>query len=255
MPRYADPTQPIIGSRHRTKACPFCAETIRYTAVKCRFCGEFLYGDRQETAAKFGPTDPDAGPQGDSPDAIGQEEDDDLLWCGRPSLFALTGTFIKMGIFMALCWAAYAHRATAVVPWLGRYATNIKVSPERLTQVEGWLDLGALGLLAAAALALVWKMVALKSIYYEVTPDRIEWSRGIFDRKMDNIDMFRVIDLKLRRSLLECLLGIGTVQLTTKDDSDPRFDFVKVRQCRYLYDVIKQAGLEADKKRGVIHLE
>jgi hypothetical protein len=67
--------------------------------------------------------------------------------------------------------------------------------------------------------------------------------------------MFRVIDLKMRRSLLDCILGIGTVRLTTKDDSDPRFDFVKVRHCRDLYDVIKEAGLEADKKRNVIHVE
>jgi len=254
MPRYADPTEPIIRRRESTKACPFCAETIRYEAVKCRFCGEFLCGDRQETVAKFGPAP--AGPEADpEPDHPGAEEAEDVLWYGRPSLLALMGTYVKMGLFIALCWAVHQYRVTAVVPWLGTYATNIKVSPERLAQVEGWLDLAALGLIAAAVLALIWKMIALKSIYYEVTPDRIEWSRGIFDRKMDNLDMFRVIDLKLRRSLLECLLGIGTVQLTTKDESDPHFNFVKVHQCRYLYDIIKQAGLEADKKRGVIHLE
>jgi membrane protein YdbS with pleckstrin-like domain len=254
MPKHLDLTRPTTGSRDRTKACPFCAETIRHEAVKCRFCGEFLYGDRQETAAKLGPppADPEADPEKSDQ---GAEEEDDLLWYGRPSLLALMGTYVKMGIFIALCGAVHGYRVTAVVPWLGTYATNIKVSPERLAQVEGWLDVAALGLIGAAVLALIWKMIALKSIYYEVTPDRIEWSRGIFDRKMDNLDMFRVIDLKLRRSLLECLLGIGTVQLTTKDDSDPHFDFVKVHDCRYLYDVIKQAGLEADRKRGVIHLE
>ena len=254
MARYTNPTQSSVSSRDRTKPCPFCAETIRYEAVKCRFCGEFLYGDRRETTARFGPPDPDAEPLDDDYADV-EEENDDLLWCGRPSLFALTGTFVKMGIFIALCWAVHHYRVTAVVPWLGKYATNIKVSPEHLALAERWLDLGALGLIAAAVLALIWKMIALKSIYYEVTPDRIEWSRGIFDRRMDNIDMFRVIDLKLRRSLLECLLGIGTVRLTTKDDSDPQFDFVKVHNCRYLYDVVKQAGLAADKKRGVVHLE
>jgi membrane protein YdbS with pleckstrin-like domain len=234
--------------------CPFCAETIRHEAVKCRFCGEFLYGDREETTAKLGPPEPiEDDPDGATDEPI--EEEDDLLWYGRPSLFALAGTFVKLGTFIAPCWVAYRYRATAVVPWLSQWATNIKVSPERLAQIEHWLDLGALGLMAAAGLALVWKIIALKSIYYEVTPDRIEWSRGVFDRQVDNIDMFRVIDLKLRRSLLESLLGIGTVRLTTKDESDPRFDFVKVHDCRYLYDVIKRAGLEADKKRGVIHLE
>jgi uncharacterized membrane protein YdbT with pleckstrin-like domain len=104
-------------------------------------------------------------------------------------------------------------------------------------------------------MTLAWKIISLKSVGYEVTPDRIEWSRGVFDRQVDNIDMFRVVDLKLRRSLLECLLGIGTVILITSDESDPEFEFLKVGRCRYLYDTLKEAGLNADKKRNVIHVE
>jgi hypothetical protein len=72
---------------------------------------------------------------------------------------------------------------------------------------------------------------------------------------VDNIDLFRIIDLKLRRSLLECLLGIGTVTLITSDESDPEFEFRKVHQCRYLYDTLKTAGLQADKKQRVLHVE
>ena len=33
-------------SLKHSKPCPFCAEMIRLEAIKCRFCGEFLYGDR-----------------------------------------------------------------------------------------------------------------------------------------------------------------------------------------------------------------
>ena len=64
---------------------------------------------------------------------------------------------------------------------------------------------------------------------YEVTPDRIEWARGLLARRIDNLDMFRVVDLKLHRSAWECLLGIGTLTLVTRDESDPQFAFEKVR--------------------------
>jgi len=254
MPKPAEPTYLTHRLRHRTKPCPYCAEEIRYEAIKCRFCGEFLQGDRVETRTRLGSPDPFPDPEETDEGTPGGQEDD-VLWHGRPSVFALTGTAIKMGIFVAICWAILKYRVTQVVVYVDAYLPKVNIPAQRLTQVEAWIDLGALAFIAAALLVLLWKMVSLKSIYYEVTPDRIEWSRGILDRRVDNIDMFRVIDLKLRRSLWECLLGIGTVQLTTKDESDPHFDFVKVRGCRDLYDVIKEAGLEADRTRNVIHVE
>lgn len=201
--------------------------------------------------AQPGPVAPEARPPGARDRTSANEEGHEILWRGRPSLYALAGSFLKSACFIAVCWAAYRYPVTLLLT----YIPKLNLSVERLMQIEAWLDLAALGLGAAALFALAWKALSLKSIYYEVTPDRIEWSRGIFDRHVDNIDMFRVIDLKLRRSLVECLLGIGTVVVTSKDESDPRFQFVKVHGCRRLYDIIKEAGLKADKKRGVIHLE
>ena len=104
-------------------------------------------------------------------------------------------------------------------------------------------------------LILFYKALKLKMIYYEVVADRIEFSRGILDRRVDNIDMFRVIDLKMRRSLLDCIFGIGTVALITTDKTDPEFTFEKIRDSRTLYDTIKKASLEADRRTGVVHLE
>ena len=115
--------------------------------------------------------------------------------------------------------------------------------------------MAGLGLAILVLLILAIKVVRLKCIYYEVTKDRIEWSRGILDRRVDNLDMFRVIDLKLRRNLLDCILGIGAVELATTDKSDPEFVFEKVHNCRRLYDIIKKASLDADRRSGVIHLE
>jgi len=257
MPKQADPTPLTPRSRHHSKSCPFCAETIRYEAVKCRYCGEFLYGDRRQTEAKFGFIPLDTEPEERDRDETydDEEAEDDVLWYGRPSVVALLGKIVKTGILVTVCLAIHKLPVVALVAYLDTQFIKAGIDTQQLIRIEGYLDLAALAIAGLAVLVLLGRIIALKSIYYEVTPDRIEWSRGIFDRQVDNVDMFRVIDLKLRRSLLECLLGVGTVQLTTKDDSDPHFDFVKVHDCRTLYDVIKEAGLEADKTRNVIHVE
>ena len=107
----------------------------------------------------------------------------------------------------------------------------------------------------AAAIYLLIQIAKVKSAYYEVSIDRIEYGRGILNRKVDNLDMFRVIDLKLRRSLFDCLVGTGTVILRTKDESHPEFKFVRIRHCHDLYDSIKEASLSADRKQGVLHVD
>jgi uncharacterized membrane protein YdbT with pleckstrin-like domain len=112
-----------------------------------------------------------------------------------------------------------------------------------------------IGLAILVVFLLLLKVVQLKMTHYEVTADRIEFSRGILDRKVDNLDMFRVIDLKMRRTLLDCIVGVGTVGLITTDKTDPEFNFEKIHSPRRLYDIIKKASLEADKRGSVIHLE
>ena len=47
-----DKVKPDTG---KTKKCPFCAETIRIEAVKCRHCAEFLFDSRNSKQVQ--PTD------------------------------------------------------------------------------------------------------------------------------------------------------------------------------------------------------
>jgi len=132
---------------------------------------------------------------------------------------------------------------------------GLKLTEEQFLAFEFYRVLAGVALAILVVVFLVAKAVMLKMIYYEVTADRIEWSRGILDRRVDNLDMFRVIDLKLRRSLLDCILGVGTVGLITTDKTDPQFVFEKIRDSRRLYDIIKRASLEADRRSAVVHLE
>jgi len=233
----------VTFSPAQTKKCPFCAETIQSRAIKCRFCGEFLNTDK----AKALEDSPEAN--GDS--AQNEELPDGILFQGRPSLWGLLPAIFKglvlFGVAIVLARVPLERIATSLL--------NLKLTEAYLLTFGRYRVIGALGLAVAVMLFLLLKMVRLKTIYYEVTPARIEWGRGIFDRKVDNLDMFRVLDLKLRRSILDCVFGIGTVVLVTSDKSDPEFTFEKVRDPRSLYDVIKKASLDADRRSNVVHLE
>jgi len=134
-------------------------------------------------------------------------------------------------------------------------ASRFNLTEEQIGTVDHYKTIAGLVLAVLAVLIALVRAVRLKSTYYEVSGDRIEWARGILQREIDNLDLFRVVDLRLQRSLLDCMVGVGQVVLVTTDKSDPEFRFEKIRGARRLYDILKEAYLAADRDRGVVHLE
>ena len=214
----------------RTKQCLYCAETIQAEAIKCRFCGEFLNTDQANE---------------------GEPKTEDLLFETHPSLWSIAGPAIKGVVVFTLAVFLIVSKVELLVKDL----LKLELTEEQLIAFAQYRLIGGVGLAVIVVLILVLKIVRVKMIYYKVTKDRVEWSRGILDRRVDNIDMFRVVDLSLQRSLFDCIFGIGTVTLITTDKTDPEFAFEKIKQPRKLYDIIKKTSLEADSAQRVIHLE
>ena len=218
------------------KHCVYCAEAIQAKARKCRYCGEFL-NTRQARDLE----------QGIEP----EYDEDEILFDARPSLLGLADAVLKAAFFFAIAYCLMRYPIEQTVASF----LNLQLTDQQALTVAHYRFTAGLALALLVLLILSLKTLRLKMIHYEVTTDRIEWSRGILDRRIDNLDMFRVVDLSMQRTLLDCLFGIGTVRLATTDKSDPEFVFEKVHDVRELYDIIKEASLEADQDRGVIHIE
>jgi membrane protein YdbS with pleckstrin-like domain len=232
----------------QTKVCPFCAETILSAAIKCRHCGEFLNTARAKAMltqpGRQG--SPGDGQQADGEDAS-KEQSNAVFYSGRPSLWAIAWDFVKGGAMLLA--------AILIIAWHIERISWLHLSAQNIAVVGKYRVLLGLGLFIVVGLILFYKAWKIRMTHYEVSPDRIEYGEGVFDRKVDNLDMFRVVDIKLRRNILDCMVGVGTVLLTTTDKSHPEFEFKKIKNSRELYDTIKKASLSADRRTNVIHVE
>lgn len=231
--------QTITEVPSQTKKCPFCAEIIQSEAIKCRYCSEFLTASRSNGS----------GPM--ARDTSTPEKPDRLLFKARPSTWAIVSSFVRAAVTFSIAAFLILYPIADILARLPK----LNLTEAEMVMIIDDANIIGIGLAILAFLALILQIITLKSIRYKVSLDHIEYSRGIFSRKIDNIDMFRVIDLKLNRSMLDCLVGIGTVTIFTKDETDPVFTFKKIRYPKVLYDILKKASLQADRRQGVIHID
>jgi uncharacterized membrane protein YdbT with pleckstrin-like domain len=74
--------------------------------------------------------------------------------------------------------------------------------------------------LTALALAIVlYKWFETMSAKYEITPQRMIIRRGVFMKSIDEIELYRVKDVRMDFSLLNQMAGIGTICLTSSDET------------------------------------
>lgn len=209
------------------KKCPFCGELIKAAAVKCRFCGEFLETPhpRERLASAAAP--------GGGPVPV------EVFHEGHVSAIALVRPAA-----VTLLWLA-----------LGGIAQVAASSPALVSELPGWVAWIPIAIAVAALLYGAYRWLDWRNRIFRITSERVELERGVFSRAVQNLDLWRIQDLAFNQSFVERLIGVGRVFIVTSDQDAPTLSIGPVPRARELYDRLKRAQLDADRRRGVLHVE
>jgi uncharacterized membrane protein YdbT with pleckstrin-like domain len=102
-----------------------------------------------------------------------------------------------------------------------------------------------------------WKMMESLSTHYELTEDRLILRRGIFVKSIDEIELYRVKDVRLDYSLVNQLAGIGTIGITSSDGTTAgnQLSLVHVARAQARREMLRNLVETARQKRRVREID
>ena len=85
---------------------------------------------------------------------------------------------------------------------------------------------------------------------YSIDNNRLYLKRGLLNSTMDELLLYRVLDVKLTRSLGQKIFGVGSISLSTADQSNPNLIIKNIKQSdkirRLLSNIVER---ERNEKR------
>lgn len=94
----------------------------------------------------------------------------------------------------------------------------------------------------------IWKYLELRAREYHVTTQRIRIRSGVFSKRAEELELYRVKDHSLVEPFWQRLFGLGNIELATHDTSHPELKIEAVPDAPALRDAIRK-NVEACRER------
>lgn len=235
--------------------CHACGAEVEQNAIYCSTCGERVdmppepepsIGQPQEGTISDQPPAAETSPPAsadssqspadrltDSLEARKQpDEEERELWKGRYSRRTMIGTWLLCGLITVL-----------VLLVGGLWVRNVIV----------WCIL-------LVALLLIWGYPALLLLYrrmsirYRLTSQRFFHEAGILRHVTDRIEVIDMDDISFDQTILQRLVNVGTIHITSSDRSHPVLDICGIENVKEVASMMDDARRHERIRRG-LHIE
>lgn len=120
-------------------------------------------------------------------------------------------------------------------------------------------DWGAwpLALTGLSLLIVLWKWLQSMAAKYQITPERLIVRRGILLKSIDEIELYRIKDVRMNFSLLNQWADIGTICLTSSDQTTRAGELVMrhVERAEARREELRRLIDAARRQRGVREID
>ena len=86
---------------------------------------------------------------------------------------------------------------------------------------------------------------------YTLTDTKLFVKTGFFNIREEEVRLYRILDITLKRSFEERLFGLGTIHCCTADKTAPELDIKRIKNCREIRTLLSDRVEEERSARYV----
>ena len=101
----------------------------------------------------------------------------------------------------------------------------------------------------------LWCRLPWTFTVYSLSEDRLFVESGFLNKKQDEIRLYRVMDVSLRRSLGQRIFGMGTIHICSSDKTMKDFDLVNILNSEDVKEMISERVEQQREKKRVASRE
>jgi membrane protein YdbS with pleckstrin-like domain len=203
--------------------CPHCGEQLIKQSRFCPHCGGKLA--KSDSAG----TPPQQQLRDSANRNAGAEIPEEILWQGSYSKLAMIGAWAAAGLFSIVSIAVGLFGSISGPAWLTLIGAN----------------------------ALIWIGLAARYFYlrlsrhYMLSNQRFAHVRGLLWRQTDRIEVIDIDDVSFTQGPIERVFGIGTVRISSSDQSHPDLLLPGIENVQIVAGLIDDARRKERRRRGL----
>lgn len=102
---------------------------------------------------------------------------------------------------------------------------------------------------------IIWTYLVIKNKKYELTQERLILRSGVLNKKIEELELFRVRDYSIEKPFIYNIFGLGNIVLTSSDKNNPYIKLEALKDIEDLKNKIRNAVQITRKNNGVKDLE
>ena len=108
---------------------------------------------------------------------------------------------------------------------------------------------------ALPILFMLWNFLSIKTTVYQLTTERLKVSHGILNKKINELELYRVKDYRVEQPLHIRLFGLGNIILDTSDKSNPVMVLRAISNSEELLNSIRKHVEERRSSKSIRELD